>query len=50
MHTGTPAVITADTHVLVVQIHMVHAVRLQLIIVPRERQVAHAVSAPHQQL
>jgi len=45
MHTRTPAVISTQTHVQMIQVHMVDAIRLQLVVMPCQRQVAHAVPA-----
>ena len=47
MHTGAPAVIPTQAHVEVVQVHMIHAVSLQLIVMPRQRQVLQVVPALH---
>lgn len=47
MYAGAPAVIPTQAHVEVVQVHMVHAVGLQLIVMPRQRQVLQVVPALH---
>ena len=45
MNAGAPAVVPAQAHVQVVQVHMVNAIGLQLVVMPGKGQTGHTVPA-----